>query len=234
MILIIIIVVMAIVIFILRNRPSKAIRTLFENVKQTMSCKGSEITSPCKAGIALGEFVKKMSSMSPMYRSEQERLEIWYLLIYELDQILTAKYPEDKAIILDAFKAHLFISGVSSGRVSNRAVKEYQKRGKVYSLCPVLTGNTGACVGTRMLALSYFLQQSRHETFGGIPIDVITGKKDFSERSDDFLDPFEATSLTLTVSNYLISLTNMLRDLERTKPIDLRQVANQKSPEIYF
>ena len=77
--------------------------------------------------------------------------------------------------------------------------------------CKELLGKNGWEKGTRVFALSHFLQKARGKTTGKDMTSVIIGKRKLkAEDTPEFLDFFEAIQLAVEVPHLLITIKNMI------------------------
>ena len=155
-------------------------------------------------------------------KSEEEKQEILYFLVYQVDRMLFSLNPKKRNEIFDAFSKNLFSSLLEENASSedkkdtlNILFESYDTRAGIYSNCTSLMGKQGGFPGkgTEICSLGYILKKASGQTeilFEDI-IGVLSGNHDIDNKNTQaFLDFKESLTLTIHITPFIIEIKKFL------------------------
>lgn len=159
----------------------------------------------------LAEFILLVTEKDTFLKSQQEKLEMRYFLLMETDRLLFLNFGTGRAPIMERILGRVFLTSSTDEKTFRKVFDEYHQRIPAYMACKELLGKNGWEKGTRVFALSHFLQKARGKTTGKDMTSVIIGKRKLkAEDTPEFLDFFEAIQLAVEVPHLLITIKNMI------------------------
>ncbi|WP_428060157.1 DUF805 domain-containing protein [Candidatus Avelusimicrobium stercoris] len=162
-------------------------------------------------GDGLAEFILLATDKDVLVKSWQEKLEMRYLLLMETDRLLFLNFGKGREPIMAEVLKRVLLKSSTNEKTFKKVIDEYHKRIPVYMVCRELIGENGCQTGTRVFALSHFLQRARGKTTGKDMTSVIIGKRKLkAEDTPEFLDFFETIPLAVGVSQNVISIKNII------------------------
>jgi hypothetical protein len=155
-------------------------------------------------------------------KTEEEKFEIFYFLVFQIDKMFFDLNPQKRNELFDAFGHELFSSFIKEGAPSEDKknaldffMESYDERATIYANCNSLIGEKGGFPGkgSAIFALGYFLKRAS----GGTDIDLesiqdlLRGKGDVNEKNiNAFLDLPEILELTMQISTIVIEIKKFL------------------------
>lgn len=162
-------------------------------------------------GDGLAEFILLVTDKDVLVKSWQEKLEMRYLLLMETDRLLFLNFGKGREPIMAEVLKRVLLKSSTNEKTFKKVIDEYHKRIPVYMACRELIAENGCQTGTRVFALSHFLQKARGKTTGKDMTGVIIGKRKLkAEDTPEFLDFFETIPLAVGVSQSVISIKNII------------------------
>jgi hypothetical protein len=154
------------------------------------------------------------------YKSEEERLEILYFLIFQIDRILFNINPEKRNEIFDAFMKNILDFLAGDDIESFLYLKDsYNERAIIYTGCKNFIGEKGGFPGkgSAIFCLSYFLKRSSGKT--NIKIEdiahLLRGEGEVTKESiRAFYDIEELLKLSIEMSTIVIETNKLINSFK--------------------
>lgn len=155
-------------------------------------------------------------------KTEEEKYEIFYFLMFQIDKMFFDINREKRNELFDAFSMDLLVSLIKDDASSEDKknaldffMESYDERAMIYANCNSLIGEKGGFPGkgSAIFALGYFLKRAS----GGTDIDLedikdlLKGKGDVNDKNiNAFLDLPEMLELTMQISTIVIEIKKFL------------------------